>query len=543
MSVRKMLPLYAIALFIFLKFAILTEFLYFAFGSVSYVPFVQFRSDLVLLSLLVVASVYSHYLHRSIAAAVQGIEYLLFALMVLDLLLQLSIGHRFLMYEALSLDNGTGIEDFGYLFAIFIATVVFLTGGAYAMARLWLPSTAALIVLFISVLAAGIFYPSKAVASTSGSNVLFQNLDWRFAAPSDAAPDVYATGFVDAGMSDRRPDVIVVLAESFSASDSHAVSGLPGVLPHFDALAKKGRLYTNMIAEGASTDRAYIALIGGVPGFPHDASPHRYVPYTRTPGTIAKAFGDAGYHTVFEKSYTLDFLHLRDYLASAGFDEVYGKDERFGQNDAFVFGAQPDNVIYDDILARLNVHEGTRPLFLMATTVSTHLPYSAPGAKTYEEVYRFADQELGRFASDLESSGYFEHGILIVTGDHRRMGMLSPNEFERYGESAYARVAALAVGVGIMPGHIDNGLYTLSDIHHSLKTLIGKGSVRRDYNDIFCGTQARNFALHNLGGNPANYLRITQFSSAFFTVDDAKGQYDSHRMLQQIRGYFDTSTR
>jgi hypothetical protein len=238
---------------------------------------------------------------------------------------------------------------------------------------------------------------------------------------------------------------------------------------------------------------------------------------------------------VFEKTYTLDFLNLRAYLKAAGFNEYYGQNEHFGNTD-YVFGAQPDAVLYDDIISRLK-SKRSKPLFLMATTISTHMPYNTPYGKDLESAYHYADDALSEFITNLETQGYFKNGVLIVFGDHRKMNQMPNQEKERYGISAYGRVAAMMMGKGVKK-HRDKGIYMLSDIQYSLKNLVGEGAVRIDYNDIFQSTQNRPFALHNFGINPSKYMKVTARGGFDFEVNDAKGHDDAYAYLQDIRAYY-----
>lgn len=529
--------LYAIALFELLKLMILTLFYAMAYGELAPAPFEQFRSDLLLLALLGSAAFATRKGRWRVPVGIAG--WALFSVLLLDLLLQLSIGHRFLLRELLAIDNGSGVEDFGYLALIFVALFVALgTAGWYLQRLKASPLAYAAVPLGAVVLLSMFVAPPTLQATSAGGNVIAVNLDTAFASPSPLTGEAYAASLVPAPASKARPDVIMVLAESYSASDSEAVSGLPGVLEGFDAVAAKGRLYTNMIAEGSSTDMAYVTLLGGMPPFAYSLDPGRYAPFMqnlRKP--LAASFAAAGYHTVFEKAYTLDFLHLRDYLEGMGFDEAYGMDERFGGGTPYVFGAQPDEVVYEDLAERIRLRDPSRPLFAVVTTISTHLPYSCPGANDMAGCYRYAASALERFVASLEALDWFDHGILFVLGDHRKMGLVGAAERARYGKSAVARVAALAIGKEIAPG-VDDGIYTQSDLHDTLKSLIGAAKVRRDYNDLLKGTQQRGYGVHQLGADPARYVSVTKEGVCSFSLEDAKGCKEAYGYVQAVRGVY-----
>jgi hypothetical protein len=62
---------------------------------------------------------------------------------------------------------------------------------------------------------------------------------------------------------------------------------------------------------------------------------------------------------------------------------------------------------------------------------------------TEEVVIREADAQVGELYETLRQSGFFEHGVLFVTGDHRAMEPFSKAEFDRFGSSAIARIPAV----------------------------------------------------------------------------------------------------
>gem|GEM_PF-2874314 len=55
-------------------------------------------------------------------------------------------------------------------------------------------------------------------------------------------------------------NIIVIVDESLSAVDSYRISGLKQYLTGFDTMSEDGILYTNMIANGNTTDAGLISL-------------------------------------------------------------------------------------------------------------------------------------------------------------------------------------------------------------------------------------------------------------------------------------------
>ena len=107
-----------------------------------------------------------------------------------------------------------------------------------------------------------------------------------------------------------------------------------------------------------------------------------------------------------------------------------------------------------------------QPYLLTIATTSTHLPYSHPegGPDTPEAIWAWSMQQLLGFYDGLSESGYFDHGILLITGDHRQMRPVRQAETALYGDSARARVPLMVIGTGYPRGLIDERFFQQSDL-------------------------------------------------------------------------------
>lgn len=367
-------------------------------------------------------------------------------------------------------------------------------------------------------------------AQTMSKTMLAYNINFDYAKKEEDGQkkaENFEMSFCDAKPNENyKPDVIVILAESFSAIDSKRTNGVEGQLAEFDERSKDGLLFTNMISEGGSTDRAYVTLINGIAPYQYSLDDKRFEPYRAYRDTLATALSKSGYHTVFCKPYSLDFLGLRPWLFGSGFDEAYGREEFFGKNDKYVWDSQPDDVLYGHILDRTktNANKGDEPLFIMATTISTHPPYISPGGHGIKACYKYSDKAFGEFYDALKKQGFFKHGILIVTGDHRKITPVSEAENKRYGDSTYARVAAFVAGYGITPG-IENRPLGIGDIHYTLKQLAGSGVLKKDYNDFMTKEFHRDYALHELFTQRTKMVVVKE--KGHYTFDFSDGKYNT----------------
>jgi len=108
-------------------------------------------------------------------------------------------------------------------------------------------------------------------------------------------------------------------------------------------------------------------------------------------------------------------------------------------------------------------------------TISSHLPYLDPYEKTgttSDKVWSYVDRQIGDFYERLKRLGFFKNGILIITGDHRKMLPVSQDEYAKYGDRAAARVPLAIVGKQIPQGRIDIRLWSQVDLFAKLRVAV-----------------------------------------------------------------------
>lgn len=273
-----------------------------------------------------------------------------------------------------------------------------------------------------------------------------------------------------------KPDIILLVVESLSSINSKKMSGRPGMLDDFDRLSEEGVLFTNFFANHQASEGGLIALLGGFPPihFP-TASPLMFDEFA-IQASVLDEYRQLGYFTEFLTNADLAFIGLDHFLKGLGVDRSRGRDEVADMKNAprVVQDAPSDVHLYREALSTVQQRmPSEQPFLLTIATTSTHLPYTHPegGPDTPEAVWEWSMQQLLRFYTKLSASGFFDHGILLITGDHRQMRPLQQVETERYGDSARARVPLLMIGNDYEPGLIDERFFQQSDLLRMLGSI------------------------------------------------------------------------
>ena len=286
----------------------------------------------------------------------------------------------------------------------------------------------------------------------------------------------------DAPVARTGRSVILIIVESLSAVDSQRTSGIRNLLPRFDELSREGMLFRNFFANFEASEGGIVSLLSGVPPmhFP-TASTNTFGEYALQ-RSIAGAFDRNGYHSEFVTTVPMQFISMDDYARSPllGFDVAGGQLEtgRFKDSPKFGFQSPADHVLYEELLAHLDARRrGDPPVFISAITASSHPPYVDPlgRANTEAQIWSYVQDELWWFYGELKRRGFFENGLLVITGDHRRMAPIHEAERERYGESAKARIPLTIIGAGVPKDVVDDRFLQQADLLRMLDRAILPG--------------------------------------------------------------------
>ena len=196
---------------------------------------------------------------------------------------------------------------------------------------------------------------------------------------------------------------------------------------------------------------------------------------------MTAALRRSGYHTEFLTSVPLQFISMDTYTRSpvGGFAAAAGQREiaRFRDAPRYAFESPTDHLLYEELLARLDTRPNGQPVFMAAVTASSHPPWVDPLGKgdTEENAWAYVQEELWWLHGQLEARGFFENGLLLITGDHRKMLPVQQGERERFGASAKARIPLLVIGTGVPQDALDDRPFQQADLLRMLDRAVRPG--------------------------------------------------------------------
>ncbi len=282
----------------------------------------------------------------------------------------------------------------------------------------------------------------------------------------------------------RQLNVILLEVESLSAYQSQFFSGVENWTPHLDEIARRETSLPNFYANGWTSIGGMISLLTGTfPFVPEHTtfnvwgSP-RLTDFLEVPRPLPQVLLRQGYATEFVAAGDITFLGEDNWLRTIGFQKLVGQDDpRFTvQKVRGPFRSVPDRLLYDVALQELAHISSDAPYFMVVQTFWSHRPFTDPNGgplSDEEPVIRETDAQIGLFYERLMAAGFFQNGLLFITGDHRAAEPFRKAEFARFGASAVARIPAVIATRALHLPRVLAQDFQQRDFRASIEALVG----------------------------------------------------------------------
>lgn len=232
-------------------------------------------------------------------------------------------------------------------------------------------------------------------------------------------------------LTTTRPNILIILMESFSANAIEAVGGKDGITPHLNRFSREGILFRNMYANSFRTDRGIVAVLNGYLAQP-TTSIMKYPAKSQTLPSLAKSLVKEGYMADMLYGGDINFTNMQSYFFSSGYSRITADRDfpltsrlsKWGANDDITFPH-----LYESILKK---GETGRPWLSTFLTLSSHEPFEVPFhhlEDPYLNSVAFTDSCLGDFIDRLKTTPAWQNLLVICISDH---GFRYPSELTDY---------------------------------------------------------------------------------------------------------------
>jgi phosphoglycerol transferase MdoB-like AlkP superfamily enzyme len=224
-------------------------------------------------------------------------------------------------------------------------------------------------------------------------------------------------------LNTNRPDIMIIILESFSGYLIGDIGGDSLVTPNFNRYSKEGILFSNFYASGSRTDKAIPAILDGYPALPVQ-SVIKEPKKSQSLPNIVKILIDQGYNSSFWYGGEINFANFNSFVIGSGFRQIITKsnfapenyNSKWGVHDHVMFKALEDSM--------RGIKE---PFISVVLTLSSHEPFDVPMephfkgntnlAKYKNSVY-YADSTLGSFLDKASQSEWWKNTLVILVADH-----------------------------------------------------------------------------------------------------------------------------
>lgn len=236
-------------------------------------------------------------------------------------------------------------------------------------------------------------------------------------------------------LTTNRPNVLIILLESFTANAVEAVGGEAGVTPNLNRLSKEGITFTNMYANSFRTDRGLVAVLNGYLAQP-TTSIMKYPSKSQTLPSIAKSLEKQGYTADMLYGGDINFTNMQSYFFSSGYSKITA-DRDFPLSSRLSKWGANDDITFTHLYESIKERDGKTPWLSTFLTLSSHEPFEVPFHHLddpYLNSVAFTDSCIGSFVDKLKELPVWKNTLIILISDHgyRYPASLKDYEPRRY---------------------------------------------------------------------------------------------------------------
>jgi phosphoglycerol transferase MdoB-like AlkP superfamily enzyme len=244
----------------------------------------------------------------------------------------------------------------------------------------------------------------------------------------------YERKFTVADSAQNKPNVVLVICESFSAYKSSMYGNPLNTTPFFNELCKNGVFFDRCFTPAYGTARGVWATITGIPDVESPSTASRN-PNAVNQHTIINDF--AGYNNYYFLGGSATWANIRGLLTNNINGLHLYEEQDYKASTIDVWGISDKNLFLE---ANKVLKEQNKPFFAVIQTADNHRPYTIPkedeasfkklsfsndslkrfGFESNEEMnaFRFTDFCYQQFIEAAKKEKYFDNTIFVFVGDH-----------------------------------------------------------------------------------------------------------------------------
>jgi phosphoglycerol transferase MdoB-like AlkP superfamily enzyme len=244
----------------------------------------------------------------------------------------------------------------------------------------------------------------------------------------------YERNYAIADPTGNKPNIVLVICESFSAYKSSMYGNPLNTTPYFNELCKNGIFFDRCFTPSYGTARGVWATITGIPDVESPKTASRN-PSAVNQHTIINNF--TGYNNYYFLGGSATWANIRGVLTNNINGLKLFEQDDYKAEKIDVWGISDKNLFLE---ANKVLKQETKPFFAIIQTADNHRPYTIPkedegafkktafskdslqrfGFEDNEEMnaFRYTDFGYQQFIEAAKKEKYFDNTIFVFVGDH-----------------------------------------------------------------------------------------------------------------------------
>jgi len=223
----------------------------------------------------------------------------------------------------------------------------------------------------------------------------------------------------------RKPNIVLVTIESFSAKYMGSNGDARNLTPNLDALRKQSLYFNNFYATGTRTDRGLEAITLAIPPTPGRSIVKRV---GRESGfaSLGQQLSAVGYDSVFVYGGRGYFDNMNAFFSGNGYrvvDQSSVDESEIHFKNAW---GMADEDLYKQTLKLADAdYAKQQPFLLQLMTTSNHRPYTYPDNRIdiksgngRDGAVKYTDYAIGQFLDQARQKPWFDNTIFVFVADH-----------------------------------------------------------------------------------------------------------------------------
>jgi phosphoglycerol transferase MdoB-like AlkP superfamily enzyme len=294
------------------------------------------------------------------------------------------------------------------------------------------------------------------------------------------------------GSLTSRPNVVVVICESFSGYKSSMWGNPLNTTPFFDSLCKAGLFFDHCFTPSYGTARGVWAVITGVPDVAGATTTSSRNPAAVDQHSIVNDFG--GYDKYYFLGGSTSWANIRGLLTNNIDGLRIYEQQDYSAPKVDVWGISDKNLFLE---ANKVLKKEQKPFFAVIQTSDNHRPYTIPaedqqafhtvtapmdtlrrygfGSNEEMNAFRYTDFGYRTFIEAASKEGYFRNTVFLFVGDHGIPGDAGPLFPRAWTDQRLTceHVPLLIWGPGLVPAQRSARICSQVDILPTLAGLCG----------------------------------------------------------------------